>query len=161
MHRKPFKVRALDLPSCRGGGGGGAVAVPNSGGRGGRGGGAGAVPNSGGPVVTFDGLDRCEYPMSYWEPDCMHPAPTKNQPTNKKDRKRRRKKKGSWARTRNSVFPFAFIGWPWCWVPWTQKRVAPSAESPARGVQSCPQYTRCILFGGFLVAHVISSVGCT
>ena len=60
---------------------------------GGGGGGGGIVPNSGGPVVTFDGLDRYEYPMSYWEPDCMHPAPTKNKPTNKKDRKRRRKKK--------------------------------------------------------------------
>lgn len=52
-----------------------------------------AVPNSGGPVVTFDGLDRYEYPMSYWEPDCMHPAPTKNKPTNKKDGKRRRGRK--------------------------------------------------------------------
>lgn len=101
MHRKPFKVRALDLPSCGGGWGvGGWRQSPTLAGR-------EAVPNSGGPVVTFDGLDRYEYPMSYWEPDCMHPAPTKNKPTNKKRRKKKKgekEKKGEAGREPGTLF---------------------------------------------------------
>ena len=98
-----------------GGGGGGQWQSPTlaagGGGRGGGGGGrGGAVPNSGGPVVTFDGLERYEYPMSYWEPDCMHPAPTKKQPTNKKDRKRRRKKREAGREPGTPFFPLHSLG---------------------------------------------------